>query len=137
MLMLLALPAVVSSEAGIGEDITTEIKSLDAGTVTPTLSTMSAVTPVVEPVVSAQAPRLGETEIKKKESKKDCADSLSCKVSKAQKAKELKAKKGLFGKRKVNVKQIDQEQKKDGQGEVQNEGNLPKVAQGQRYQHQG
>merc|ERR1712070_1099740 len=44
--------------------------------------------------------------------KKDCADSLSCKVSKKQKAHELKAKKGLFGKRKVNSKQIDNEEKK-------------------------
>merc|ERR1711959_707232 len=44
--------------------------------------------------------------------KKDCAESLSCKVSKKQKAHELKAKKGLFGKRKVNVKQMDGEKKK-------------------------
>merc|ERR1711903_376883 len=44
--------------------------------------------------------------------KKDCADSLSCKKRKGKGKSDLdKAKAGLFGKRKVNVKQMDSEQK--------------------------
>merc|ERR1712216_975248 len=44
--------------------------------------------------------------------KKDCADSLSCKKRKGKGKSDLdKAKAGLFGKRKVDVKQMDSEQK--------------------------
>merc|ERR1712139_583992 len=55
----------------------------------------------------ASVRELGESSTKKK----DCADTLSCKKQKGKKSDAQKAKAGLFGKRKVNVKQMDSEQK--------------------------